>query len=185
MAFPEETLSEGEKVMTHLHPHGITMFWPTFWTIVTIGGGGTGIAYTLSKEQNVGAGAVAVIALVLFIWLGLAPFIVWRSTHYVLTDKQVIIRQGVFNRNEKKIPLGKVNDHSTSQSLLDRILRSGSVMIESAGEKGQEELHRVPSVIKVNTLLTKLSEDDEDKHQLDEGEMRELLREHRAEGGKL
>jgi len=183
MAFPQESLSEGEQVMSHLHPHGITMFWPTIGALVSVGGGAT--AAIVTKGDMPAPLFIGGAALILFIWWALAPYIVWRSTHYVLTDKQVIIRKGVFNRNEKKIPLGKVNDHTTNQSLLDRILRSGSILIESAGEKGQEELHRVPGVIKVNNLLTKLIEDDVDKHNLDETEMREIMREHRAEGGKL
>jgi hypothetical protein len=35
------------------------------------------------------------VALILFLWLAFAPFVVWRSTHYVFTTKQVLFREGV------------------------------------------------------------------------------------------
>jgi uncharacterized membrane protein YdbT with pleckstrin-like domain len=182
VAFPDESLSEGEQVKLHLHPHWITAFWPAVMAVITIGG-------TAAAAAFLGVGvpfyAIAAVALVLFIWLTLAPYIVWRSTHYVLTDKQVLIRKGVFSREERGIPLSKVNDVRTNQSLFDRIIGSGTILIESAGEHGQSHLDRVPDAIKVGRTLKELVEADVDRHQLDEGELRAVLKEHREAGGSL
>ena len=184
MAFPEESLSEGEEVRLHLHPHAISLVWPAFWAIVTIGGTAAAAIFVLPASV-VGFGAIGVVALVLFIWLSLAKYVVWRSTHYVFTTKQVLIRTGVFSRLERGIPLGKVNDVQTTQTLLDRILRSGTLLIESAGEQGQSHLDRVPGVTKVSTTLKDLVEHDTDRQHLSEDEMRAIMREHREATGGL
>lgn len=184
MAFPEESLSEGEEVRLHLHPHAIALVWPAFWAIVTIGGTAAAAIFVLPASV-VGFGAIGVVALVLFIWLSLAKYVVWRSTHYVFTTKQVLIRTGVFSRLERGIPLGKVNDVQTTQTLLDRILRSGTLLIESAGEQGQSHLDRVPHVTKVSNTLKDLVEHDTDRQHLSEDEMRAIMREHREATGGL
>jgi uncharacterized membrane protein YdbT with pleckstrin-like domain len=180
VAFPDESLSEGETIKMHLHPHWIAMFWPTVMAVITIGG-------TAAASVFVGIGvpfyAITALALILFIWLVVAPYVVWRSTHFVFTDKQVLIRKGVFAREERGIPLSKVNDVRTNQSLFDRILRSGTILIESAGEHGQSHLDRVPDAIRVGKTLKELVEHDVDRHQLDEGELRAALKEHREAGG--
>ena len=38
VAFPDESLSQGEEVKLHLHPHWIVMIAPAFWTLVAIAG---------------------------------------------------------------------------------------------------------------------------------------------------
>lgn len=182
MAFPDESLSEGEQVKLHLHPHWITTFWPAVMAVITIGGTATAAIFL---GVGVPFYAIAAVALVLFIWLSVAPYVVWRSSHYVLTDKQVLIRKGVFSREERGIPLSKVNDVRTNQSLFDRIIRSGTILIESAGEHGQSHLDRVPDAIRVGKTLKELVDEDVDRHQLDEGELRAVLKEHREAGGAL
>src|SRR5690606_35497245 len=120
--------------------------------IVTFGSTGAAAYFWLIKPdepRNVLFGIAGVSALVVFIWLALAPYIVWRSTHYVFTTKQVLIRSGVFRREDRGIPLNKINDVHTTQGILDRILRSGTLLIESAGEQGQSRLSRVPGAVRV------------------------------------
>ena len=183
MAFPEESLSQGEEVRLHLHPHWIVIFWPAVMAVITVGGT---LAAVFLVGINVAFYIIAAVALVLFIWLSLTPYIVWRSTHYVFTNKQVLLRTGVLRREERGIPLNKVNNVRTTQSLLDRVLRCGTLIVESAGEMhGQSELRRIPSVIRVGNTLKELVAEDIDRHQLDEEELRAALREHREAGGTL
>jgi uncharacterized membrane protein YdbT with pleckstrin-like domain len=183
VAFPEESLSQGEEVRLHLHPHGIVLFWPVVLAIVIIGG--SAAAAVFASLTGVGLYVVLGIAAVLLVWLVLVPYIVWRSTHYVFTNKQVLFRTGVIRREERGIPLSKINDVKANQSLFDRILGSGDLTVESAGEHGQSVLHTIPSVVKVMNTLKDLVAHDHDKHSLDEDELRSALKEHREAGGTL
>ena len=181
MAFPDESLSPGEEVKLHLHPHWIVMFWPTFWTLVTIGG----VGFAITVTSGAAFIAIFVVALVLFLWLAFAPLVDWRSTHYVFTTKQVLFREGVIKREERGIPLAKVNDVKSTQNLFERMLGCGTLTVESAGEHGQSVLEDIPRVVKVMNTLKDLVENDSDNRSLDEGELRAALKEHRESGGTL
>src|SRR5262249_33404993 len=50
-----------------------------------------------------------------------------------VTDQRVILEQGIFVRTTKVIPLDRVQDVSTTQRLVGRILDYGSVEIDTAG----------------------------------------------------
>jgi uncharacterized membrane protein YdbT with pleckstrin-like domain len=183
VAFPDESLSAGEQVKLHLHPHWIVMAVPVFWTVVAAGAVIAGSVLLPTGTGNVALVAIGAVAFIIFVWLAFAPFVRWRSTHYVFTNKQVLFRHGVFSREERGIPLNKVNDVRSHQNLFERMLGCGTLTIESAGERGQSELDDIPNVTKVMNTLKELQEQDEDKHTLDEDELRAALRENReAEG---
>jgi uncharacterized membrane protein YdbT with pleckstrin-like domain len=183
VAFPDESLSAGETVKLHLHPHWIVMIVPAFWTVLAAGAVIAGAALLPTGTGNVALVAIGAVAFIIFVWLAFAPFVRWRSTHFVFTNKQVLFRRGVFSREERGIPLSKVNDVRSNQNLFERMLGCGTLTIESAGERGQSELDYIPNVTKVMNTLKELQEQDEDKHTLDEDELRAALRENReAEG---
>ena len=134
------------------------------WVLLPEGDGGTIALY-----------AIAAAGLVLVLWLGFWPFLVWRTTHYLFTNERVLLQQGVFSRNRRDLPLTRINDHSMHQRLIERLLGCGTLTIESAGERGQSVLTDVPRVDRVQTTLYELVEAQHDKHSLGDGEMREIL----------
>ncbi|TAN34431.1 PH domain-containing protein [bacterium] len=69
----------------------------------------------------------------------------WRSTSYTLTDQRIKIESGVFGRQSKMIPIDRVQDCSTKQSLFGRMLGYGRVEVDAAGAQGAEVLDHLPS----------------------------------------
>ena len=186
MAFPDESLAPGEEVKLHLHPHWVVMVPPIFWTVVAVAGVVSGAIFLpKSTTGNVALVAIGAVALLLFLWLAFAPFVVWRSTHFVFTTKQVMFRHGVLSREERGIPLNKINDVKATQKLWERMLGCGTLTVESAGEHGQSELDDIPRVVRVMNVLKELVEHDHDKNTLDEDELRNALRENREAGGAV
>ena len=59
-----------------------------------------------------------------------------RTIRYTVTDKAVIIKQGVFWKIEKSIPFHKVTDALTIQGPVARFFGFGNVGVQTAG-KGQ------------------------------------------------
>ncbi|MEU4474725.1 PH domain-containing protein [Micromonospora sp. NPDC023888] len=176
MAFPEDVLTEDEHVVLHLHPHWKALIRPIVVLVLAIAAVVVGVL--LLPESGGGSVALAVIgviALVGVLWLGLWPFLVWRTTHYLFTNERVLIQQGVFSRDRRDLPLTRVNDHSMNQRFAERLLGCGTLTIESAGERGQSVLADVPNVGKVQTTLYELVEAQHDKHSLGDGEMRDIL----------
>jgi uncharacterized membrane protein YdbT with pleckstrin-like domain len=61
----------------------------------------------------------------------------WATTHFVLTTERLIFRSGVVAKFGREIPLERINDVTFSQSLLERLVGVGDLLLESAGEHGQ------------------------------------------------
>ncbi|TDB71575.1 MULTISPECIES: PH domain-containing protein [unclassified Micromonospora] len=176
MAFPADVLTEDEHVVLHLHPHWKALVRPVLvlllgvaalvagWILLPGGDGGMIARYVLTG-----------LVLVLLLWWACWPFLVWRTTHYLFTDERVLLQHGVLARERRDLPLARINDHSMSQRLVERVLGCGTLTIESAGERGQSVLLDVPRVGKVQTKLYELVEAHHDKHSVGDDELREIL----------
>jgi membrane protein YdbS with pleckstrin-like domain len=57
----------------------------------------------------------------------------WKLASMTITDQRVILDQGVIQRASKVIPLDRVQDVSTTQSVLGRLLDYGNLEIDTAG----------------------------------------------------
>lgn len=166
MAFPEDVLSADERVVMHLHPHWKALIRPVFVLLVAIAA--TALAGVFINQ--VGLIIVGAVALALTVWLALWPYLVWKTTHYVFTNERVLLQTGVFSRNRRDIPVNRINDHSMSQSFIERLLNCGTLTIESAGERGQSVLHDIPKVERVQTTLYEIVESDRDSHSYNDDE---------------
>jgi uncharacterized membrane protein YdbT with pleckstrin-like domain len=85
---------------------------------------------------------LAVVALAL-LWL-IVVWIRWQSISYTLTDQRIKIESGVFGRQSKMIPIDRIQDCTTRQSLVGRILGYGRVEVDAAGAQGAEVLQHLP-----------------------------------------
>jgi len=164
VSYPEKLLADDERVVEHLHPHWITLVPATLWFILICGLAGVGIAFLpTGGAHGILLIIVLVIAFVLLCWLTLGPWIRWRTTHYVFTTHRVLIRRGVLRHVGRDIALQRISDVAFSQSLLDRIVKAGSITIESAGEHGQETLTDIPRSDVAQQMLNRLIEEDSDR----------------------
>ena len=172
MGFPDDSLTSDEHVVLHLHPHWAAM-------IARSPASGPedlpGARSSIPRNPRFHRPALPV-ALLLFLWLAFWPFVVWRSTHYVFTDERVLLREGVFNRQQRDIPLTRVNDVSSSQNLIDRLLGCGKLTVESAGERGQSVLNNIPKVVAVQKVVYELVEADHERRTVDDQDLRTALR---------
>jgi uncharacterized membrane protein YdbT with pleckstrin-like domain len=85
----------------------------------------------------------------------------WRTTTYELTTKRLRTRFGVVTRHGRDIPLTRISDVSFQTGVLDRLLGSGRLVVESAGEHGQIVLRDIPHVEEVQATLFSLVEDEQ------------------------
>ena len=85
---------------------------------------------------------LGVVALVL-LWF-IIVWIRWKAITYTLSDQRITIQSGVFSRQEKIIPIDRVQDCTTRQSIVGRILAYGRVEIDAAGAQGAEVLDHLP-----------------------------------------
>ena len=145
MPFPRKLLNEGEDVVLDLHPHWSFLFRHTVALVVAIVLGVLVLANDLDGVVQILAGLLIVAALV---WWG-TRYMAWRTTNFVVTTDRLIHRNGVLSKSGIEIPLERVNNVLFSQRLTERMLGSGDLIIESAGESGRQAFSdvRKPSAV--------------------------------------
>ena len=86
------------------------------------------------------SGALLVAAILLMVWM-LFKWIPWSRRWFVLTDRRVISKWGVFNRNQAALLLDRIQDASLARPFpLSMIRDYGVLHLESAGEHAQERI---------------------------------------------
>jgi uncharacterized membrane protein YdbT with pleckstrin-like domain len=151
-------LGEGEEIVHELHPHWKALVFPVLLIPIVVGIA-TFLYFSIdghSTWAKIGRWAVLIVAAVLLIWGSLIPWLRWRSTLYVMTTDRLITRSGILSRSGRDIPLSRVNDVSFSHNVFERILRCGTLTVESAGERGQLVMTDVPQVENVQRELYRL-----------------------------
>jgi membrane protein YdbS with pleckstrin-like domain len=159
---PGDSVSDDERPVLFLRPHWKTLVRPVLLAVIVV-------AAALVLEAVIPSGsaapalrlAVGVIAiLALMLWLTV-PVLRWRTTTYELTTRRLRMREGIVTRSGRDIPLVRINDVSFQKGPLDRLLGSGRLVVESAGEHGQILLNDIPRVEYVQATLFRLAEDEQ------------------------
>src|SRR6478609_10336028 len=164
VSYPEKLLADEEQVVEHLHPHWITLVPATLWFILICALVGVGVPLLpTNNTQGPLVIAILAVAVILVSWLTVKPWLGWRTTHYVFTTHRVLIRRGILHHTGRDISLQRISDVGFRQSLWDRIVRAGTLTIESAGEHGQETLHDIPRSDQMQQTLNQLIEQDHDR----------------------
>lgn len=153
MAYPKKHLNANETVVLDLQPH----WWFFAGSASTLA---LCIAVGVAVRTQLDAGNarkyltyVLIAAIVLSAaWL-LVRFTKWRTTNFVITSDRVIFRQGVIAKSGIEIPLGRVNNVNFNQTMFERILRAGDLLIESGGEDGQQRFTDIRNPQAVQNLL--------------------------------
>ena len=149
-------LGADEYVVMHMRSHAKALFWPALGLIAAGGLTGIGTALIPSSFRPFGQFAVALLGLALAIWWAVIPYLRWATSTYTITNRRLITRQGILNKSGKDFPLVRINDVSYEQSVTDRMLRCGTLYIQSAAEGGPILLPDVPEVEQVHVTMSEL-----------------------------
>ncbi|SOD93796.1 PH domain-containing protein [Blastococcus haudaquaticus] len=164
MSYPDKLLAEDEEVVRHLHPHWLTVFWPVLRLLLIVGAASFGTAaIPVGRQQGLLRMLVLAVAVVLLLVTVLVPLLRWRTTHYVVTTHRLLFREGILARRGRDIGLSRITDVAYTQTLWDRIINSGTLTIESAGDSGPTVLRQIPDSDGVQQLLNHMIEEDADR----------------------
>lgn len=156
------SLGEGEEIVSDLHTHWKALLLPILALILVVGAASFGyFAIPDGSAQQIGRYVVLGVALVLVLWWTVWPYLRWRTNNFVLTNRRIVTRTGVFSRSGRDVPLHRINDVSFTHSLIERMLRCGTLVVESAGERGQLTFSDVPQVEEVQREVYRLMEQED------------------------
>jgi uncharacterized membrane protein YdbT with pleckstrin-like domain len=161
VGFPENILDSDEHVIHNLRPHWRKVAIPVVLVPIVVGLASYGwFALPDNSARKYLRYVILAVAVVVLLWWSLRPFLFWLTTRYVVTDRRVLMRNGVLSRTGRDVPLTRVNDVSFIRTVVERMFGSGTLIIESAGERGQVSLTDVPHVETVQRDIYRLVENE-------------------------
>ena len=135
-------LMPGENLVLKERQHWVVMVKPLLLPIALVL-----LAVAADFLPNLSTDYKTIGTLALVGLLGLCLVVVWvrwNSRSFTITDRRVILDTGIVSRLSKVIALDRVQDITTNQSLLGRMLGYGRIEIDSAGAAGAEILNALP-----------------------------------------
>ncbi|WP_084037998.1 PH domain-containing protein [Demequina sp. NBRC 110053] len=155
MGYPEDLLSPHERLLLHRRQHWKVLIGAGAWLAVIAVASVLGLMWASSLSglgATVATAAIAVAALALLGWLVVAPLIRWATTHFVITSRRLLFRTGVFTRTGIDIPVARIASVQFRHGVIDRMFRTGTLIIESASDDPLE-FDNIPEVEKVHQML--------------------------------
>jgi len=139
MPFPRRLLIEGEELVLDLRPHWIALVMPSVVTVLVVVGYILALGY--APDDGTGRSVVVwgalVVGLAILVWYPLRAFIAWATSNFAVTTDRIIHREGFIAKRSMEIPLEAINDVRFQQSILERVVGAGDLVIQSASEHGR------------------------------------------------
>lgn len=155
MAYSREMLNEDEEVIFDRHPHWSYMLGSAGMLILAL------IAFIVIAIVSITWAWIGLLLILIVLLGSVGRFLRWQTTVFVLTTSRIVVRQGILSKSGIEIPLDRVMNISYHQTLFERILKTGNLVIESAGEDGRQLLTDVARPEQVQNLIYKTAEHDE------------------------
>jgi hypothetical protein len=121
--YVEQHLLSGEKVMYRAHLHWTIFFWPAFITLV-------GLVLLVLFSQNY---IVGLIATGVGLLSSIPSLIRYLSSEFAVTNKRVIVKVGLIQRDSSETLLSKVEAIQVDQTIPGRMLNFGTITITGTG----------------------------------------------------
>ncbi len=157
MALPRKFLNDDEELLAELRPHWVFLFGPLFTSI------GVWVALVVVVILwHPGSWAnypFLILALIPGLWL-LGRFVRWRSYVVALTSTRILVRQGIMGRDTVQLRLQRITEVNIRQELIERVLGTGSLIIDVQGEDDSLTLEymRKPAVVQrvINSQINEI-----------------------------
>ena len=152
MGISQKYFNHDEVVVLDLHPHWWRFVKPSLVLVAAV----AAIAYN-NEIPNEFLKDLALIVAQVITALSVVNLAVqalkWYRTHFVLTSQRVIFQSGVIARKRVEISLHKINLVTFHQSVFERLMNAGDIIIESGAEDGMETFSDVQDPQQVQALI--------------------------------
>jgi len=146
MGYAEKNLAPGESIVLRARYHWI--IYRAAFTLIFLSvllGAASIYASRTSPDSGV-ARPVGILALAFVVVGALAWLLRWvraEADEFVVTNRRVIRKVGLFAREIEQAPLEKIQDITVDQGMVGRLLDCGTVTIETASERGSMTFPRI------------------------------------------
>ncbi len=139
MSFAKNQLLPGEKLIALTHQHSILLWKHIFFTIVVV-------AVTLALAITYKFYWVLLLCLIPAAWLSWA-MLDRLKREFIITDRRIVKHEGIIAVSSFDAPLDKINNVFHEQTVLGRLLKYGTVGLETASEQGTTIFNYIPDPV--------------------------------------
>jgi membrane protein YdbS with pleckstrin-like domain len=140
MRYPQRLLADGEDILQQFRPHWRVLLPVLAWAMAFAALGGMAFRALDPPWRSIAIGG----AVALWLVSSTRSLLDWWFTNYVLTTERIVVRRGMIARTGTEIPLEQITNVLFSQTVIERLLGYGDVILEAAGSQGRSELHDIP-----------------------------------------
>jgi membrane protein YdbS with pleckstrin-like domain len=152
VGYPRKLLNPSEQVAVDVGPHWKYMVRPGLAVIIALALAVGTLGAPADRWEEL---AVAVVLVLCLLWLGVR-YVKWATTSFTVTNERLILRRGVLRRSWREILLDRLTDISCRQTLGDRLLGCGDILLESPGREGQEVFPDLPHPLRIQKEIYRL-----------------------------
>lgn len=135
--YPESLLQPGEHVLEHRRPHWRMLVVPALLPpALALPAGFLAATVSTSAWRPTVWIALAVVVVALVVWFSLAPLARWRFTHLVVTDRRLLVREGVVSRAGIDLAAFTVSEVRIRQTPTERALGCGTLVVLTRAADG-------------------------------------------------
>jgi len=139
MAYAEKNLATGERILYRARYHWVFYRFSIAVMILALALAAAAL-YANSAQARDEVGRPLFWVAAAFVAIALVAFVVLRIRanldEFVVTNRRVIRKVGVVSREVQQAPIEKIQDITIEQGVLGRMLGYGTVIVETASEKG-------------------------------------------------
>ena len=154
MTFPTRLLAPGEEIYLDSRPNWSYLFWPSVLTVLVLAG--CVAVVVLWPRAPVWVGWVLLATCLAALAYLAGRYVGWRTKSFVVTSQRIVYRTGAVRRTGREIPIGRVQDVTYHQTVVERIVRAGSLTVESAGRQGRDPFPDISRPAEVQSLINRV-----------------------------
>jgi len=166
MGYPKDLLAEHEKLVFELRPHWVALIPAALWTfglLVALLLGYRAVGAIVDGNETLPKAIFGALMTGLWLVLAVARYLKWRFTLFVLTSDRIITRSGIIAKHSKEISLERISDVTFTQSVIERLIGAGDLLLDSSGDLGPARITAVRKPEEVQLLVYKKSEKNENR----------------------
>lgn len=134
MAYVDENLLPGERVVYRAHLHRIIYALPV--TLAILGVALLALGFYL--ENAIGLAWVGVVVLIVAFIIAIGAYIKSSASEFAVTNRRVVIKVGVIQRHTVELLLQKVEGIGVDQTVFGRMFNLGSIVVIGTGGTREE-----------------------------------------------
>jgi membrane protein YdbS with pleckstrin-like domain len=146
MGYPPRLLSEGEEIVSQFRPHWSGILREG--ALILGGVVSSVLVLILDYSPWIIFGAWVLIFVVV-----IKNLVHWFTSQHVITNERLIYRTGFIGKRGTEIPLEVIQNVAFNQTILERMLGTGDLLVESAGTHGQTRYRDIPKPERVQSLI--------------------------------